>query len=254
MVLDHPVRLARLSLAAAYTGDMTEPQRIGPVVALCRYPVKSLRGESLARLDVETRGVVGDRLFAVRNADGKFGSGKSTRRFRKMDGLLELTAAYDGATPMLTFPGGDRMAGDDPAVHERLSAHVGQVVTLAREADISHFDDSPIHLLTTASLRTLGLGVADAARFRPNIVIEAPGYGFIEDGWIGREVLLGEGVRLRITGGAVRCVMIGMAQADLPAQPHLLRRVADLHETCFGVYAQVAQPGVVELGALARLA
>ncbi|MFT4037718.1 MAG: MOSC domain-containing protein [Thermomicrobiales bacterium] len=233
---------------------MNDPVRIGPVVALSRYPVKSLRGESLAQLTIEPRGVVGDRLFALRNADGKFGSGKSTRRFRKMDGLLDLAAAYEGATPMVAFPGGDCIAGDDPAIHERLSAHVGQAVTLARETDISHFDDSPIHVLTTASLRTLGLGAADAARFRPNIVIDAPGYGFVEDGWIGRDLLLGEGVRLRVTGGAVRCVMVGMAQAELPEQPQLLRQIGKLHDACFGVYAQVVDPGAVALSDLARLA
>ena len=48
--------------------------------------------------------------------------------------------------------------------------------------------------------------------------------------------------------GAVRCVMIGMAQEDLPERPELLRHVGDLHETCFGVYATVVTPGAVALG------
>ncbi|MCA9881092.1 MAG: MOSC domain-containing protein, partial [Thermomicrobiales bacterium] len=185
--------------------------------------------------------------------EGKFGSGKSTRRFRRMDGLLELQAAYDGSTPLIAFPGGEALAGDDPAIHERLSAHVGQPVTLVREAEISHFDDSPLHLITTAGLRTLGLTAADAPRFRPNVVIDVPGHGFVEDQWVGRELLLGDAVRLRITGSAVRCVMVGMAQDALPEQSQLLRRVANLHDTCFGVYATVVSPGVVALGAEARL-
>jgi hypothetical protein len=41
----------------------------------------------------------------------------------------------------------------------------------------------------------------------------------------------------------VRCVMIGMAQQDLPERPELLRQVGDLHDTCFGVYATVVSPG-----------
>jgi uncharacterized protein YcbX len=44
---------------------MTNSMRVGPVVALSRYPVKSLRGEHLETLRVETRGVAGDRLFAL---------------------------------------------------------------------------------------------------------------------------------------------------------------------------------------------
>jgi uncharacterized protein YcbX len=227
-------------------------KQIGAVVALWRYPVKSVRGEEQDVLVIDQRGVAGDRLYAVRTVDGKFGSGKSTRRFRKLDGLLELQAAYDCATPMITFPDGTMVSGDDPAIHERLSSWVGQPVTLAREEEISHFDDSPLHLVTTAGLRTLGLEARDTQRFRPNIVVDVPGYGFVEDGWIGREVAIGD-VRLKITGGAERCVMIGMAQETLPDDPHLLRRVGDLHETCFGVYATVVAPGTVDRGAEAHL-
>ncbi len=226
---------------------------LGPVVALYRYPVKSLRGERLDALRVEPRGVVGDRLFALRNPEGKLGSGKSTRRFRRMDGLLDLEAAYAGETPVIAFPDGQAIPGDDPAIHDRLSAHVRQAVTLVREDEVSHFDDSPLHLISTAGLRSLGLAAADVQRFRPNVVIDVPGSGFVEDTWIGRDLLLGD-VRLRITGSAVRCVMIGMAQEDLPERPELLRHVGDLHETCFGVYATVVAPGDIAVGMDARLA
>ncbi|MCA9880112.1 MAG: MOSC domain-containing protein [Thermomicrobiales bacterium] len=231
---------------------MTISSPVGPVMALHRYPVKSLRGECLDALRVEARGVVGDRLYALRTPEGKFGSGKSTRRFRRMEGLLDLASAYAGDSPVITFPDGAVVAGDDPAIHDRLSAHVRQPVTLAREAEISHYDDSPLHLITTSGLRSLGLSASDAQRFRPNVVIDVPGDGFVEDTWIGRDLVLGD-VRLRITGGAVRCVMIGMAQEDLPEQPGLLRRVADLHGTCFGVYATVVAPGDIAVGMDVRL-
>ena len=69
---------------------------IGRVSALWRYPVKSMLGETTTYLDIDRRGVVADRQFAIRNANGKFGSGKSTRRFRRIDGLLGFTATYDG--------------------------------------------------------------------------------------------------------------------------------------------------------------
>jgi uncharacterized protein YcbX len=232
---------------------MTTSVGIGHVAALHRYPVKSLRGECLNALRVEARGVVGDRLYAVRNPEGKLGSGKSSRRFRKMEGLLDLQAVYDGATPLITFPDGRVLPGDDPAIHDDLSTYVGQPVTLAREDEISHFDDSPLHLITTAGLRTMGLAAGDVQRFRPNIVIDVPGNGFVEDSWLGRELELGD-VRLRITEGAVRCVMIGMAQEDLPERPELLRQVGDLHETCFGVYATVVTPGELSVGMDVRLA
>ena len=66
---------------------------LGRVAALWRYPVKSLLGEQRPSLDLNGRGVEGDRTFAIRNADGKFASGKNTRRFFKLDGLFALRAA-----------------------------------------------------------------------------------------------------------------------------------------------------------------
>ncbi|MEX1317229.1 MAG: MOSC N-terminal beta barrel domain-containing protein, partial [Synechococcaceae cyanobacterium] len=38
---------------------------VGHVQALWRYPVKSMLGERLERLEVEPRGVVGDRGYAL---------------------------------------------------------------------------------------------------------------------------------------------------------------------------------------------
>jgi uncharacterized protein len=54
---------------------------MGVVAALWRYPVKSMAGERLTEAAVGERGLDGDRLYAVRDPAGKFGSGKNTRRF-----------------------------------------------------------------------------------------------------------------------------------------------------------------------------
>lgn len=220
------------------------------MIELRRYPVKSLLGERHETLVLERRGVVGDRLYAVRNEQGKFGSGKSTRRFRQMDGLFDLQATYQGDhdPPSITFPDGSVLAGDDPAVAGRLSAHVGVPVTLAREADIPHHDEGPIHLVTTAALRAIGLDIDEALRFRPNLAIDVPGKGMIEETWIGQELACGDQVRLRVIGRAIRCVMIGMAQEEAAADPHLLRRLGELNDAYLGVYAEVVVPGTVKLG------
>jgi uncharacterized protein len=110
---------------------------IGSVIELRRYPVKSLAGETLTVAAVDRRGLDGDRRWAVTDADGKFGSSKSTRRFRKMEGLLQLTASYDPhCTPIIGFPDGRRIPGDDPDVHEALSDHVGRSVELRPEGRV----------------------------------------------------------------------------------------------------------------------
>ena len=74
---------------------------LGEVAALRRYPVKSLRGEELERLEVDGRGPVGDRLWALVDEQGKLASGKPTRRFRKVPGLLEHSSRLDGEVPVI---------------------------------------------------------------------------------------------------------------------------------------------------------
>ena len=93
----------------------------GHVVALWRYPVKSMLGEECTAVELETRGVAGDRLFALRDREGKLGSGKNSRRFRDIEGLFGFRARGVGRVEV-TFPDGRGMRADDPAIHEALSA------------------------------------------------------------------------------------------------------------------------------------
>lgn len=111
----------------------------GVIERIWRYPIKSTGGELLHRAEVEPRGFVGDRLFAVRDAQGKFGSGKNTRRFRRMPGLLQLRSRYadDVGEPELMDPRGEVVP--DPSAY--LRRYLGREdVEVAREKAISHFD------------------------------------------------------------------------------------------------------------------
>ncbi|HET7578100.1 MAG TPA: MOSC N-terminal beta barrel domain-containing protein, partial [Bacillales bacterium] len=97
----------------------------GKVKEIRRFPVKSLLGESLSRVMLDQRGLSGDRLWAVRTHEGKFGSGKTTRRFMRMDGLMHIEAGYDGDVPVVTMPDGNVYRGDDEKIHSVLSQFVG---------------------------------------------------------------------------------------------------------------------------------
>jgi len=228
---------------------MTPP---GVVAALWRYPVKSMLGERCQSLALTGRGVEGDRLYAIRDADGKLGSGKSTRRFRRIDGLFTFHAVYDGDVPVIAFPDGRRLRGDDGSVHGALSAALGQPVTLAREAAISHMDAGPVHLLTTASLAwlrgRLPAARLDERRFRPNVLVDVPGASSIEREWLGRTVAVGAEVRLAVRDMTERCAMVSLAQSELPGDPAILRTLAQDAGLDFGVYADVVAPGRISVG------
>ncbi|MBB2488109.1 MOSC domain-containing protein [Mitsuaria sp. WAJ17] len=228
--------------------------KLGSVAAQWCYPVKSMRGEGCASLRFDARGVVGDRLYAVRNAEGKFGSGKTTRRFRQMDGLLDFSArSLDGSeAPELQFPCGQRLRGDSPGLDEALSEALGQPVTLAREDEVSHLDAGPVHLLSSSSLQVLQAALPgtaiDARRFRPNLLIQCEADGPAEVDWIGRTLCLGPELRLQISAPTQRCGMVAAAQAGLAQAPELLRHLAQGLDMQFGLYARVLVPGLVRLG------
>ncbi len=224
----------------------------GRVAALFRYPVKSLVGEELEEVDVVRRGVHGDRLWSVRDPDGKLGSGKSSRRFRRMDGLLALSAAYDGDVPGLAFPDGNLLRGDDDAIHAALSEHVGRPVRLEREERVSHFDEGPLHLVTTASLervaRARGRDV-DVRRPRANLLVESTD---LEGDWAGRRLAIGDEVVVQVLYPMPRCVMLDLPQRGLGADQGLLRTVTETNLGELGVVADVVTAGHVRRGDLVR--
>ena len=226
----------------------------GRVGQLWRYPVKSLVGERLNSVEIDARGVLADRLWSVRDEDGKFGSGKTTRRFRRMDGLLELSAAYDGDLPVVTFPDGRRIRADDECMAAALSAHVGRPVKLGREMTVSHFDEGPVHVITEASLAELGRDV-DTRHFRANIVVDTgAATGLVEDGWIGSQVAIGGSVVVAVRTGMTRCVMVDLPQVGLERDEGLLRTISRLNDSRLGVVVDVVRGGVVREGDAVRVA
>ncbi|MFF4389539.1 MOSC domain-containing protein [Streptomyces sp. NPDC001552] len=229
---------------------------VGVIERLWRYPIKSTGGEQLDSVDVDERGLVGDRLFAVRDAEGKFGSGKNTRRFRRMDGLLHLRSRYPRSTPEpgppeLLDPHGNVVA--DPTAY--LRSHLGRDdVELAREGEVSHFDQLPLSVLTTATLDWIRREVpgvpVDERRFRPNVLVRTPPGTppFVEDEWIGCEAVVGDALRIEFLRSSERCVMTNQAQQELPHSPLVLRAIARAHGNRLDALARIVTPGTARVG------
>lgn len=226
--------------------------KLGEVAELWRYPVKSLGGERISEAVCDRRGIVGDRWWAVRDADGKLGSGKTTRRFRRMPGLLSISARLDGdGVAWVELPSGERARAGDPAAAELVGAVVGEAVTLEEESDVPHFDDAPLHVLSTASLAWLRTSrphdQVDVPRFRPNVVVDVTGGGRPEDDWVGRSLQIGA-VTVGIAGQTGRCVMVTMTQPELGFAPGILGELTRRTDGLFGVYGKVLEVGRIRVG------
>ncbi len=121
------------------------------------------------------------------------------------------------------------------------------------------FDCATVHLLTTATLDRLHQlypqGRFEVPRFRPNIVVATASRepDFIENGWNGHTVAIGDSVRLSVTGPCGRCVMTTLAQGDLPRDPGILRTAAQHNKVSVGVYARVERGGTIHRGDAVRV-
>ncbi len=273
---------------------------IGAVVGLWRYPVKSMLGEELDVAAVTERGVRGDRAYAlVDRATGKVASAKHPRLW----GRLLACQATGAPSPRINLPDGRAVVTGQDDVDAVLSAALGRAVSLAATAPAAaeierywpdveglqlrdavtagpiglgaptgtFFDYAPLHLLTTATvdhLRALQpAGRFEARRFRPNLVVAPTGEatGFVENGWIGRTLLIGDEVRLRVTDPTPRCVVPTLPQAGLPRDEGILRTVAKHNRPpvpalggrelpAAGVYAVMEQGGTIRRGDAVRFA
>jgi uncharacterized protein YcbX len=164
---------------------------VGIIRDLWRYPVKSMRGEQLARACVSERGVDGDRMHAVRDCEtGKIASAKHPRLWGT---LLQCVAHYTDPerAVAITLPSGQQLTSGQDDVAAALCALTGRFVQLVdsvpERAEIERywpdvdglapcetlretvtaneiglgtpgrtfFDYAPLHVLTTASLATL---------------------------------------------------------------------------------------------------
>ena len=126
---------------------------IGHVAELWRYPVKSLGGGRVDQAELGPRGVLGDRLWAVRDLERDV-----TASARQLPVLLTATARYVGPVSSdagpgnapdveITFPDGTVVSSSDDGVHTKLSELAGRDVRLT---PLPPAEDTSLHKLTSA--------------------------------------------------------------------------------------------------------
>src|SRR3954468_22877042 len=109
-------------------------------------------GESLDAVDVEPRGLVGDRAYAVVDGDGKLATGKHSRRFRRRDEVFEFSSR---TTPdgVVVRGRGEEWAAPGDDLDRALTEAMGDDVRVLPETTTPFFDAGAVSLVGTASLR-----------------------------------------------------------------------------------------------------
>jgi len=259
----------------------------GSLASLFRYPVKSMMGEELNATAVTTRGLFGDRAFAL--CDAETHKVVSAKNPKKWPNLFNYRATYvnppeeKGSLPpvRVTLPDGRMSVTSSDDFASTLSSALGRSVMLLSAAPqeaqleeywpdmdgLAHrdhvtdenmppgtfFDLAALHVLTTSTIdkyRSLyPAGRFEPRRFRPNLIINTAGQeGFVENTWHGKTLAIGPDVKIQVTGPCPRCVMTTLAQGDLPKDTGILKTAAQHNEVRIGVYASVIQAGRVKIG------
>ncbi len=217
----------------------------GRVVALWRYPVKSMAGEALEEAAVGWHGFAGDRRWAfVRPNMERSGFPWLTQR--ELPEMAHYRPRFvDPAQPdkspaIVRTPGGDELDVVDPALADRLGAGVRLI-----KQDRGAFDTFPLSLISMQTIAAIGADL-DPRRFRPNLLVDA-GAPFAEDGWVGRTLQIGN-ARVRIDKRDGRCAMVTIDPVTLDKTPAVLRKIATERDNCLGVYGTTVHPGRIAVG------
>lgn len=155
-------------------------------------------------------------------------------------------------------PGGNK----DTVVQQKLGSALFAAIGMDSPVPVGSFlDVFPMSVLTSSTLARLTelrpQTQFDSRRFRMNVVLSTEPAGFVENGWVGRAMGLGDAAQLSLSLLDPRCVMTTLAQDDVPQDTDVLRtlvqhnriQLGDLGKfPCAGIYAVVAAPGRVRNG------
>lgn len=231
--------------------DDVRSELVGRVVALWRYPVKSMGEESLGEAPVGWHGLAGDRRWAFVRP-GRVESGFPWLTIREHPEMnryrpsLRQPEHPDGSSVVVRTPSGEELSVVDPS----LAAQLGDGVRVMKQ-NRGVFDTMPVSLISRQSLAAVQALVdveVDARRFRPNVLVEAGDDGpFPEDAWVGRTLSIG-GLRVRVDRRDQRCVLVNVDPVSSRRDPQVLRTLARERRGWLGVYGSTVTPGRVAVG------
>jgi len=229
-------------------------QSVAVIRQLGRYPVKSMRGESLATAMLTLQGVLADRRYAFVQKASR--SSFPWLTARELPELLCYRTCVEEASPQevevtVTAPGGEKFPIKSHELHHALEARSGKELFLLYDYRGS-YDVAPISMISRQTISQIAKESEteeDPLRFRPNLLVDLEGgEAFDELNWVGRIVRVGDAARIAITQVDQRCMIITLDPASAKPSPGVLRCVAQQHEQCAGVYATVLTPGEVRVG------
>ena len=204
---------------------------------LWRYPVKTLAGERLSHVHVNSSGLEGDRIVRVRGPEG-------VRTSRRHYRLLGLSGSLDA-------DGYARINGqrwDSPEALALVKAAAGDDAWLEATHVTCRFDVLPLLIATDGAVALFG---RDVRRLRPNLLIGGV-EGLDEASWPGAELHVGEMI-VRIDSRRSRCPMTTVDPDTLVRDHEVLRDIGRRFSGRLALNAAVVRGGTIHVGDSVKL-
>ncbi len=231
---------------------------IGHVEAIFRYPVKSMRGESLESANLGWHGLEGDRRLAFRRIDNH--SGMPWLTASKLPDLLLFApqcredGIQEDIPTHIRTPEGQEM----PVFGEDLAREVGRRHGAPVEMmQLRHgiFDEASISVIASDTIREIGRLAGrslDMRRFRPNVVVRLMrSVPFQEDEWLGGVLSFGEGEdapAINVTMRDERCSMVNLDPDSASQAPEVMKAIVRANQNNAGIYGVVTRTGRLAVG------
>jgi uncharacterized protein YcbX len=203
------------------------------VAELWRYPVKSMAGERVRRVELTSNGVAGDRIVQVHDANGRVVTSRTHPRLLK----LRATLGEDGE-PLV-----NGLHWRSPEVGALVEQAAGPSAHLTRFEGPERFDVLPLLVCTDGAIADFG---RDARRLRPNIVISGVD-GLAERTWEGKNLIVGDAV-IALADLRGRCVMTTYDPDTNEQDRSVLRDIVHRFGGRLCLNARVLREGVAEDG------
>lgn len=205
---------------------------------LWRYPVKSMAGERLSRVQLDRSGLAGDRIVHVSGPGGGILTSRTHHRLLGLKGTL----GSDGQPLISGLP------WNSPQALALVQQAAGPAARPAFYDGPERFDVLPLLVATDGAIEAFG---HDRRRLRPNIVVGGV-KGLAERSWPGKCLRIGEAL-IGIQDLRARCVMTTYDPDTLAQDNRVLREIVhkfdgQLALNCF-VYrgGAIAEGDAVEL-------
>lgn len=239
----------------------SETIEVGTVKELYRYPVKSMKGESIEKSHVYWYGLDGDRRAAFVRGDNQ--SKFPWLTGRQISHLLQYAPYFTqpnnvlGSPIYVKTPTGADLPITSLMLQQELAAAYGHPVALINIGR-GIFDTLALSVMSTATAQALGSLFGqplDKSRFRQNIIIETgDNWPFLEESWLGNRLEFGKsGAHIRLNQRIERCSMINIDPETAVRNPAILKMVAQERDNCVGVGASTEKTGMIQVGDVVRL-